>query len=181
MSEALLLVFTKPAHPGKVKTRLIGSLAGMTRSEGREGGGAGSGITPERAAQLHQAFLDDLTSRLLRGAFDLNLAWALDPEEERPTSPVPSLRQSGADLGERLFHGLMAAAESHALVAAVGSDHPELPLEVVESGFGRLARGTEVVLGPTLDGGYYFVGTRRGSLQPEIFEGIEWSTSSTLR
>jgi len=36
----------------------------------------------------------------------------------------------------------------------------------------------DVVLGPSLDGGYYLVGTRRP--QPGLFEGIAWSTPEVL-
>ncbi|HEX2641628.1 MAG TPA: hypothetical protein VHU81_01450, partial [Thermoanaerobaculia bacterium] len=53
-----LLLFTKPAIEGRVKTRLIGDL------------------TPSQAADLHKAFLDDLLDRLGPGRFDLRLAWA---------------------------------------------------------------------------------------------------------
>jgi uncharacterized protein len=36
-----------------------------------------------------------------------------------------------------------------------------------------------VVLGPTLDGGYYLVGVRK--TMPDIFAGIRWGGSSVLR
>jgi len=35
-----------------------------------------------------------------------------------------------------------------------------------------------VVLGPAKDGGYWLIGLR--ALQPALFEGIAWSTSSVL-
>lgn len=170
MRDACLLLFTKPARPGQVKTRLIGSRVG----------GASEGLTAEQAAELHQAFLGDLTERLSTGRFDLTLAWALDEQEEAPESQVAAVRQAGADLGERLFRSLSGAAARHRVVAAVGSDHPELLLEEVERGFSLLRGGVDVVLGPATDGGYYFVGVRAESLRQELFEGIEWSTSQVL-
>src|SRR5688500_20359571 len=58
-----LLLFTKPAVPGRVKTRLIGAL------------------TPAEAAALHEAFLADLVARLGRSTrFSLRLAWARSEE-----------------------------------------------------------------------------------------------------
>ncbi len=168
--DACLLLFTKPALPGRVKTRLIG-----TRVDGRE-----RGVTPEQAADLHQAFLDDLTARLAVGRFDLTLAWGLDDGEKMPESEHPTLRQVGEDLGERLFRALSGAAEKHRLVGAVGSDHPELAVEEVERGFALLRGGVDVVLGPATDGGYYFVGVRAASLRPEVVPGIEWSTPVVL-
>ncbi len=153
------MVFTKPARPGRVKTRLIGEL------------------DAEQAAALHAAFLSDLLERLAGGGFDLRIAWALEPGEEAP--PAPGFRQEGGDLGERLFHGLARAARDHGRVAAVGSDHPDLPLATVERAFAELETA-EIVLGPAEDGGYYLVGARAEALRPELFEGIAWSTGGVF-
>lgn len=163
------MLFTKPARPGRVKTRLV-----VEASTGE------AGFTAEQAAALHRAFLDDLTARLEGGRFDLTLAWALDDDEEVPETGRTSIRQTGADLGERLFEGLREAAQHHRLVGAVGSDHPELSIETVERGFALLRGGVDVVLGPALDGGYYFVGMRSPSLQRALFTDIRWSTSTVL-
>jgi rSAM/selenodomain-associated transferase 1 len=157
-----LVLFTKPAIAGRVKTRLIGDL------------------TPEQAAELHAAFLGDLVDRVEIGNFTLRIAWALDSGDAVPESPFPGFRQQGADLGERLFHGLAHAAEDHDQVAAIGSDHPELPLSHIHSGFDKLTGGADVVLGPTTDGGYYLVGATRQTLNREIFAGIDWSTEGVL-
>lgn len=158
-----LVLFTKPAIAGRVKTRLIGEL------------------TAEQAAELHEAFLGDLIERVKSGNFALRIAWALEPRESVPESTVAAFRQQGADLGERLFDGLGRTSEDHDLVAAIGSDHPELPLSHIESGFDKLAEGAEVVLGPTADGGYYLVGATKQALNREIFAGIDWSTDRVLR
>jgi len=161
-SHRRLLLFTKPAREGRVKTRLIGAL------------------TPAQAAALHQAFLDDLLDRLREGSFDLRLAWALDPGEPLPEGPVAGVRQEGDDLGERLYRALAAAGREAQSVAAVGSDHPTLPLETVHEAFarleGRLEGGADVVLGPAEDGGYYLIALRAGAVAPRLFEDIAWST-----
>ena len=157
-----LLMFTKQAHPGQVKTRLIGEL------------------TAVQAAQLHAAFLEDLTERLSQGRFELRLAWALELGEPLPESSNVGLRQVGADLGERLFAGLEQIAGTFSSVAAIGSDHPEIPLSLVHQAFDKLASGTDVVLGPADDGGYYLIGLDRRVLTPEIFRNIPWSSSGVL-
>ena len=61
-----LLVFTKPAIPGRVKTRLIGHLS------------------PGSAARLHQALLGDLLTALEGGHFSVRVAVALEPHEALP-------------------------------------------------------------------------------------------------
>lgn len=157
-----LIVFTKPPLPGRVKTRLIGDLS------------------PSQAAELHAAFFEDLTVRLSVGDFLLRVAWALEPGEELPVSPFDGIRQEGRDLGDRLHAALSETARRHSLVAAVGSDHPDLALERVHRAFERLEAGSPVVIGPASDGGYYLIGFRAEALRREIFTGIEWSTAGVL-
>ena len=157
-----LLVFTKPARPGAVKTRLVGEL------------------TAERAALLHGAFLEDLLARMEGADFETRLAWAVGPREPLPRSRWSAFRQVGRDLGERLFSGLNHVLTEFDRAVAVGSDHPGLSETVVESAFERLASGCSVVLGPTTDGGYYLIGVRRESIQRGLFEDIDWSTDRVL-
>jgi rSAM/selenodomain-associated transferase 1 len=157
-----LLLFTKPARAGRVKTRLIGDL------------------TPADAARLHAAFRDDVLARLKEGDFELRIAWALDPGEEVPAGPVPGVRQQGSDLGERLYRALSEAAFGAGAVAAVGSDHPTIPLELVHRAFAAVEAGTDVVLGPAEDGGYYLIALRSGAISPRLFADIAWSTEQVL-
>jgi uncharacterized protein len=157
-SQRRLLLFTKPARAGRVKTRLIGDL------------------TPAEAAELHAAFVDDLVARLARGSFELRLAWALDPGEAIPEAAVPGVRQSGAGLGERLYRALADAAAEAPFVAALGSDHPTLPLDLVHLAFARLEAGAPVVLGPAEDGGYYLIALAAAALSPLLFADVDWST-----
>lgn len=161
-----LLLFTKPARAGRVKTRLIGDL------------------TPAQAAELHAAFVADLLDRLSGGSFELRLAWALEEGEEIPESPFPGVRQRGAGLGDRLYAALSEAAASSAdsepLVAALGSDHPTLPLDLIHRAFEALEAGAPVVIGPAEDGGYYLIAVRSGALSPRLFADIAWSTPQVL-
>lgn len=137
-------------------------------------------LEPAEAAELHAAFLGDLVERLRLGRFDLELAWSLDPDEPLPTAAHPGIRQRGGDLGERLFAGLNEVAVRYPFVAAVGSDHPDLPSALVEEAFSRLEEGADVALGPAVDGGYYLIAVRREALDRRMFDEIEWSTDSVL-
>lgn len=160
-----LLLFTKPARPGRVKTRLVGELSA------------------EQAADLHQAFLDDVTTRLAGGSFRLVLAWAIGPGEALPAPPEPGLRavrQRGEALGERLYEGLADAARDHRYVMALGSDHPLVARARIEEGFEHLEAGCGVVLGPAEDGGYYLIGVDRERLTPDLFRDVPWSTDRVL-
>ncbi|MCP3961715.1 MAG: glycosyltransferase [bacterium] len=165
-SRRCLLLYTKPARPGGVKTRLIGELS------------------PRQAAEIHSAFLGDLSERLQGGRFHLQVSWALEGDEGFPADLVSGeaehVRQHEGDLGDRLHGGLAAAARRYATVAAVGSDHPELGRVAVEHAFERLEADADAVFGPTADGGYYLVGLKRTSIESELFEGIPWSTGEVL-
>ena len=159
MPSRRLLLFTKPAREGRVKTRLIGDL------------------TAAEAAALHAAFLDDLIDRLREGDFELQLAWALDAEDELPAGGI---RQQGHDLGERLHLALSEASRDGSSVMALGSDHPTLPLTLIHEAFERLEKGAEVVLGPAEDGGYYLIALRPDAVEPGLFRDIPWSTGRVL-
>lgn len=171
-----LLLFTKPARPGRVKTRLVGARVGE-RSLGERD-----------AAALHAALLGDVAARLGEAAgedYRLRIAWDLAPGEALPPLPpelagrpgVDATRQRGRDLGERLFRALDEAAREHPVVAAVGSDHPTLSLAALRGAFAALAAAeADVALGPSLDGGYFFVAVRREALSPRLFAEIDWST-----
>lgn len=193
MPERCLLLFTKPARAGRVKTRL-------TRGEGA--------LSPERAARLHAAFLGDLAERLLpavaAGELRLRVAWALDAGLHDDDAPLPDLaaevetcgagalevapglavdavRQRGRDLGARLHAALAEAAADHPRgVAAVGSDHPGLPLARVRQAFARLDDGADAVLGPAGDGGYYLVALAAGAVDERLFADVPWSTPGVL-
>jgi hypothetical protein len=177
-ADRALLLFTKPARAGRVKTRLTGDLT--------------AGLSPEQAAELHEAFVGDLVARLAPEPFGLRIAWALEPGEPLPeptlsgvagTAGIGGVRQQGDDLGTRLHEALAAAAAEAAFVAAVGSDHPTLPAALVESAFGLLAAGAQVVLGPAEDGGYYLIAlaaARLGGVPRRLFDGIDWSTERVL-
>lgn len=153
-----------------MKTRLIGPPP--------------AGLSADQAAEIHAAFVEDLLDRLRGGAFKTTIAWALDdlPAEEPVPDPYgfPGVRQVGADLGTRLYGALAAAASGGATVAALGSDHPTLPVSRVEEAFARAEAGADVVLGPADDGGYYLIAVRPDALDPRLFAEIEWSTERVL-
>ena len=165
-SDRALVLFTKPARPGRVKTRLIGGAAGE--------------LTAEEAAALHWALVLDQLGRLEGGDFDLSIAWAIEDGETAPELGFSALLQSGTTLGERLYRGLAEVASEAHFIAAVGSDHPQLTLAVVEEGFRRLDDGTDLILGPAADGGYYLIGLRAERLSPRLFADIPWSTGQVL-
>lgn len=159
--QSCLVVFTKPATPGRVKTRLVGDLS------------------PSEAADLHAALLDDLIDETTGADFDCWLAWALEDGEALPPSSLPAITQEGIDLGERLYHALVRAAHRYGHVGAVGSDHPGLSGASLARAFAALD-DADVAIVPALDGGYAMIAARAAALDVALFSGIPWSTSAVL-
>lgn len=163
------MLFGKVPEAGRVKTRLTPALG------------------PAGAAELYQAFLDDLVrrTRVLDPGRELWVPVRAGAEE-RLTRRYGDLRirwQEGGDLGERLRRAFGAAfAEGAARVLVVGSDHPTLPMTYLSEAFDRLTSDPAVV-GPSRDGGYYAIGFRRDSWPraAALFRGIPWSTPRVLR
>jgi uncharacterized protein len=84
----------------------------------------------------------------------------------------------GADQGRQLHAFLAGELEDGASrVVVIGSDAPTLDPTIVVSAFLCL-EGSDVVIGPATDGGYYLVAVR-GSVPP-IFEGINWNSPRVL-
>lgn len=160
-----LAIFTNVPIVGQVKTRLASTL------------------TLEGAAALYRGFLLDTVSLAMRvGRCKTFLVYT--PREASPVlqdmveQPIDLIPQSSGDLGSRMndaFKDLLA--RGYELPVIIGGDLPTLPLSRLRTAFLALER-SPVVLGPSLDGGYYLIGLR--ALQPELFEGIAWGTPQVL-
>jgi len=162
-----LAIMAKAPVPGTVKTRLVPPL------------------TSEQAAELYRALLLDHLAHLknLENAA-LYLAYAPDEEatifRELGGGAYHYIAQKGEDLGERMknvFADLWRFGHRNAVV--IGSDLPALPLQILNDAFTRLSRRkTQVVLGPSEDGGYYLIGMKQPV--PELFDNMTWSHERVL-
>ena len=154
-----LIVFLKAPEPGTVKTRL------QTR------------YTPEEAADLYRAFIRDTFVTVSGVRADRYIAaYTGDVELVRSiTPPGWDLKpQTGVDLGERMLGALNASIDGGAdRVVLIGTDIPSLPRDQITSAISRLDT-SDVILGPTHDGGFYLIGTRVGL--PDVFPGVVWSS-----
>ena len=171
VTETCLIIFAKNPMPNLVKTRLIPQLS------------------PEQAARLYSAFLTDWCETL-----------AVLPNATRviaytPPESLPDLQaligkdaiyipQVGNNLGARLISATQwAAKQGYQKILIVGSDSPTLPLSHLSQAILTLD-SRDVVLGPSVDGGYYLIGFSAAHLAktvPSVFEGIAWSTNSVFQ
>lgn len=87
--------------------------------------------------------------------------------------------QAGRDLGRRMQNALnlLLSDKRTSKACLIGTDSPEIKATTVKVAFGFLD-DHDLVLGPSLDGGYYLIGMRR--VYPELFDGIKWGSDTVL-
>lgn len=83
--------------------------------------------------------------------------------------------QGTGSLGARMARSLEPYRAGGAIL--FGTDTPSLPPRLLARSVALLRR-TQVVIAPSLDGGYYLVGVR--GPMPEIFRAIAWGRSNVL-
>ncbi len=159
-------IFAKYWEPGRVKTRLAQSIGN------------------EKAAQVYEAFVAATVARLSAihctrvlsySPNDSKTREAFEAAESNGWSLVP---QTDGDLGERMAgYFQQQFSEGVDRVVLLGTDSPNVPLVEVQEAFEHL-KTSDVVLGPTEDGGYYLVGAAKRV--PPIFAEIPWSTPEVL-
>lgn len=161
-SRPVVIVMVKTPVPGTVKTRLTPALSS------------------EDAAGLATAFVADVISSVLRTGAALIIAYAPADGRAILEALLPDglewAQQQGRSLGERIDRAMTdAQARGFGPLIVVGTDSPTLPPARIQEAVATLKSGpTQVVLGPTEDGGYYLVGTKRHV--PGLFDGVAWST-----
>ena len=158
-----LIIFARDPVPGRVKTRLAAAVG------------------DHAAAELYESMLQDVlnTARQLRD-IETVVFWACE-EAALPLLAeryrCRSRRQSQGDLGERMqaaFEELFANGCD--ICCIIGSDAPDLPLSHIQEAYRLLeTERPDVVVGPSLDGGYYLLGLRQ--VRPRLFMNIPWSSA----
>ncbi len=88
--------------------------------------------------------------------------------------------QTGDDLGARMMSALQALLANHGNTRAmlIGVDIPDINTEIINNANSFLLKN-DLVLGPTLDGGYYLIGLSRPI--PELFDNIRWGGDTVYK
>jgi len=162
VDDRCLLFFIKNPEKGKVKTRLASAMG------------------HEMAVKLYRRFLLEMVFTLNKGTFLFYLCFypgdSLNDLKHWLGDHYLYTPQNGENLGERMKNGFMEAfATGFKRVVLIGSDIPDLSLEFIEEAFHSLQE-KDVVIGPSLDGGYYLIGFKDKTFSPQVFKGIPWST-----
>ena len=171
-SRSVLAVFARAPVAGKAKTRLAQTI-------GDEG-----------AAKLYRAMLGDVLAgaqSVAQQSADMEVvvfhtppdAFSRQTDSLQPFWPGARQAQSEGDLGVKLFECFRHLREDGAQkVVVIGSDSPDLPISFLVQAFEKL-NDHDLVFGPAQDGGFYLMGA--SDVVPLcLFEGVQWSCSSTL-
>ena len=152
-----IIVMAKAPTPGRVKTRLCPPC------------------TPEGAAVVAEAALvDTLTAALSCSASRVVLALDGEPGAWLPAG-VDVVSQRGNGFDERLA---AAWTDVGGPAVQIGMDTPQVTSALLDVACTTLGQpGTDAVLGPADDGGWWAIGLRRGD--PAVFRGVPMSQPDT--
>jgi uncharacterized protein len=153
----------KAARPGHVKTRLADSLS------------------PEEIIELYKCLIED-TVQLARSVTTDALAIVCPFSDVADLSSWLSGIEIVAQEGKGLAAGLVSAfrvfiGRGYRHVVALDGDSPQVPCQTLEQAF-LFLDSSDLVIGPTTDGGYYLVGAN--ALETTLFDHYRMGTGRAL-
>lgn len=159
-----LIIFAKEPTDGEVKIRLSACL------------------NEDQRIALYQCFLQDTLEMARRApcqAIKIFYVAKNGPVLLQSLAGDAELReQKGEHPGERMHHAFSSVLRgSGDKCVLIGSDAPDLPVELIARAFSAL-EDHDVVLGPAADGGYYLVGSKEPCAQ--VFEGVVWGSAEVF-
>jgi len=165
--DACILVFARAPVYGQVKTRLA------------------AGVGRDSALAVYRQLLEhtlDMVAESCLAPVELHL----DGDPEHPfvgriarRTGATIVAQRDGDLGRRMYLALKGALRQRSSALVIGSDCPVLDAGYLDRALQQLECGTEVVVGPSEDGGYVLIGATRAD--ERVFRGIRWSCDSVMQ
>jgi rSAM/selenodomain-associated transferase 1 len=168
VADRVLFVFSKEPRPGDVKTRLCPPLSAA------------------QAARCHAGFIGDVLARM-NGAASARTVLVAAPAGDAPFLArtaqelgVELAWQKDGHLGRRLDAVLNGAAGLGTSAAVIGTDSPDLPVEIVQAAFEEAEDCRGVALGPSDDGGFYLLACCAGVSLPLAALDPPWGSAHVL-
>ncbi|QPJ62712.1 MAG: glycosyltransferase [Candidatus Nitronauta litoralis] len=158
-----IIIFARNPVPGEVKTRLQSKWDADT------------------VCRIYEAFLEDARLQLMElenvDCFvSIHSSQGADYFDRFKSCGFNVVEQEGVDLGQRMHQAFAKRfSEGYENVVIIGSDSPTLPIEYLRT---ALESRSDLVLGPSTDGGYYLIGMS-GNVT-DVFEGVDWGTDRVL-
>lgn len=161
MEDKALIVFIKNPELGRVKTRLAADLGEAT------------------ALEIYLSLLDHTRKTAIGIEANRYIYYSrfIEEEDEWHTRHFQKALQAGTSLGQRMTNAFEEVLNKHEKAIIIGSDCPGINPDLIHLGFDLLSV-SDVVLGPSIDGGYYLIGLKRP--QPQLFTKMPWSSDKVL-
>lgn len=161
-----LIVFTRYPVPGVTKTRLIPELG------------------HQNAADVHRRLTENIIHQIIQLQTEKELlcdvCYTGGSKEEMERwlgNELSYAQQVQGDLGVRMYKAIKGVLDTGAIkIILIGTDILEPVSGYIEKALSVLNEN-DIVLGPTIDGGYWLVGMKRAF---NIFDGIPWGTETVL-
>ena len=162
-SDNAVILFAREPVLGLVKTRL------------------NSFLDKETILRLYVCFLEDSLAKI-QDVGNADCFVAISPEgnseffNQKKSSDITLFSQQGNNLGEKMRQAFVDRfSQGYTRAIIIGSDSPSLPVSYI-----RRALGSEkdLVLGPSIDGGYYLIAMK--DKVSEVFKSISWGTDKVL-
>ena len=162
-SDNAIILFARDPVLGQVKTRL------------------NSFLDKETILKLYICFLEDSLVKI-QDVGNSDCFVAISPGgnsdffNQKRSSGISLFSQQGQDLGEKMRKAFVDRfSEGYTRVAIIGSDSPSLPVSYMRR---ALNSEKDLVLGPTIDGGYYLIAMKEKV--SEVFKSVSWGTDKVL-
>ncbi|NOT36382.1 MAG: glycosyltransferase [Saprospiraceae bacterium] len=158
MKDYIFIVFRKNFVLGKVKTRIA------------------KDSSDEIALEIYKSLCN--ISEELYESENYNTQIYFSDFIPNQASHFLSVIQQGNDLGIRMANAFQKNVKQGSKVILIGTDCPYIKRSDIDSAFCQLDN-SDLIIGPCKDGGYYLIGLK--SFYPELFSGIQWSTSEVFQ
>jgi uncharacterized protein len=164
MKQNLLILFMKSPWSQQAKTRLVADL--------------GTDMAQRISVTLAQNCLNATKSNAM---WDRQIHYEAGGYSGRDIFSLDDkiIPQNGKSMGERLNNAFFRGfVEGYKRIVLVGSDIPDLSKTHISQAFHSLIKKS-VVIGPSVDGGYWLIGSRKDSYDL-LFNKIAWSSKNVL-
>ncbi|MBW2608902.1 MAG: TIGR04283 family arsenosugar biosynthesis glycosyltransferase [Deltaproteobacteria bacterium] len=161
-----LIIFSRYPVPGRTKTRLISDLGTLGAADLQR--------------RLTEKTLRTVRSFLLHREMDAEVQFEGGNKKKMRRwlgSDILFLRQVRGNIGRRMQSAFLDAFQKgYSRVILIGTDIPRMRSDHLIQAYDLLAY-KDLVLGPSIDGGYWLIGLKRPL---DLFQGIEWGTEKVL-
>ena len=157
-----LILFTKAPQICRVKTRMQPAL------------------THRECLYLHKKLTEHAISRFKSNNKFKLIIYTTRIDKVRHLYPrgIRLKKQTGLSLGSRMGNAIKHEMKNTQRIVLIGSDCLTLNVNYVYRAFEHLSKPTDVVLGPTVDGGYVLIGMKKQNAF--LFNRIPWGTSDVF-